>query len=133
MLARLAGQEVERERQELGALDAELEQQRASITRKQAAIERECHAAGEPESARLLATWLPAARQRLHVAQGELEGLEGARAAQLARLVERRLELKRMELLQARRQARREADARVREQRTIDELALLRAARRPAD
>jgi flagellar biosynthesis chaperone FliJ len=130
VLARLAGQAVERARQALAALDAQLVERRAALTQAQGEIEREAAAASGLDGARLLATWLVARRRQLARAESEIAHLEDARAAQLARLVERRLELKRLELLQARQQERAAAAARAREQRESDELASIRAARR---
>jgi hypothetical protein len=129
LLARLAGQKVEQERRALGAIDLELDRQLHARAREQALIAREAAAATGLEGARLLATWLAASRQRQELAERELERLEAARATQLARMIEQRLELKRLELLQARRRARRRAEAARLEQRAADELALLRAAR----
>lgn len=133
LLARLAGQEVERARQGLAAIDAQIEQRHLEIAREQRAVEREAGAASGLEGARQLATWLAASRQRRRLAERELERLEGERAAQIARLGEQRLELKRLELLQARRHERRQAEARQREQRADDEFALLRATRQGAE
>ena len=129
LLARLAGQEVERARQDLAAIDAQIDGRRQEIAREQSAVEREAAAASGLEGARQLATWLAASRQRRRLAERELERLEAARAAQLARLGEQRLELKRLELLQARRQERQRAATRQLEQRAADEQALLRVAR----
>lgn len=133
LLARLAGQEVERGRQGLAAIDARIEERQQEIAREQSAIEREAGAASGLEGARQLAIWLTASRQRRRLAERELERLEGERAAQLARLGRHRLELRRLELLQARRQQRRQAEERQREQRAADELTLLRAARQRAE
>jgi flagellar export protein FliJ len=79
-----------------------------------------------------LAAFLEASRERVRAAHAELRHLAAEREAQAARLLERRLELKRLELLIARQRRRREAEARRREQGAADELALLRAARRTA-
>jgi flagellar export protein FliJ len=133
LLARLAGQEVERARRTLAALDAQLDARRQEMAREQTEIARESSAATGLDAARQLATWLVARRQRRRLAERELERLEAARATQLARLGEQRLELKRLERLQARRQERQRAQAHRREQRAADELALLQAARRGAD
>ena len=130
LLARLAGQEVERARLALAAIDAQIDARRQEIAREQEQVEREAGAASGFEGARQLATWLVASRLRRRRAERALERLEGARSAQLARLGAQRLELKRLELLQARRQERLQADARQREQRAADELAAIRAARR---
>jgi len=130
LLARLAGQEVERARLALAAIDAQIDARRQEIAREHEQVEREAGAASGFEGARQLATWLVASRQRRQLAERALERLEGARSAQLARLGAQRLELKRLELLQARRQERLQADARQREQRAADELASIRAARR---
>jgi len=130
LLARLAGQEVERARLALAAIDAQIDARRQEIAREHEQVEREAGAASGVEGARQLATWLVASRQRRRLTERALERLEGARSAQLARLGAQRLELKRLELLQARRQERLQADARQREQRAADELAAIRAARR---
>ena len=132
LLARLARQEVERARQGLVALDAQIDERQQEVMREQSAVKRESGAASGLEGARQLAAWLAASRQRRRLAERALERLEGERAAQLARLGEHRLELRRLELLQARREERRQAEERQREQRAADEQALLRAARRCA-
>jgi hypothetical protein len=133
LLARLAGQEVERARVALAAIDARIEARRRGMAGEQSAIEREAGAASGLEGARQLAIWLAANRQRRRLAEQDLERLEGERAAQLARLGEQRLELKRLELLQTRRQQRRQTEERWREQRAADEQALLRAARQSSE
>jgi flagellar export protein FliJ len=133
LLARLAAQEVERERQALAAIDAQLDEQRRRLEQERASIGRERAAASDLTGARALATWLVASGRRVQLAEKELADLERARTAQLGRLVEQRLELRRMELLQGRQRERRQAAEQAREQRMIDEFALIRAARRPAE
>jgi len=130
VLVRLAGREVERERRALAELDARIEPLRQQIALARAEAERERRAATDLDSARLLAAYLEASRRRLQNAATELARLEQARARQLARLVEQRLGLKRLELLQARDAERRQAEAARRERRELDELAVIGAARR---
>ena len=130
VLVRLAGREVERERQALAELDATIEQLRQEIALARAEAERERRAATDLASARLLAAYLEASRRRLRGAGTELARLEEARARQLTRLVEQRLELKRLELLRARDAQRRQVEASRRERRELDELAVIGAARR---
>jgi flagellar export protein FliJ len=130
VLVRLAGLEVERERRALAELDATLDQLRHQIALARAEAERERRAATDLAGARLLAAYLAASGRRLRMAATELARLEQARAGQLTRLIEQRLELKRLELLRARDAQRRQVEASRRAQRNIDELALIGAARR---
>jgi len=130
VLARLAGLEVERERRALAALDAPIETLRRRIADWGAEAELERRTAVDLASARLLGAYLEASRRRLGAAESELVRLEQARAQQAARLLEQRRELKRLELLRARHEQRRRTEAARREQRAIDELAVLGAARR---
>jgi flagellar export protein FliJ len=131
VLARLAGLEVERERRALAALDAQIEALRQQIAQLHAAAERERRGTGDLARARLLGAYLEASWRRLRAAATEQARLEQARTQQVARLIKQRLELKRLELLQARHEQRRRAEASRREQRELDEHALLGAARRP--
>jgi flagellar biosynthesis chaperone FliJ len=63
---------------------------------------------------------------RTEALAAELRRLEDQRHAQAARLSERHLELRRLEILIERRAERAEAEAAWHEQKTIDELAPLR-------
>jgi flagellar export protein FliJ len=130
VLLRLAGLEVERERRALAAIDAAIEALRQEIALARAEAERERRAATDLAGARLLAAYLEGCRRRLQIAGTELARLEQARGQQLARLIEQRLERKRLELLRARDAQRRHAAATRREQRDLDELALVGPARR---
>jgi flagellar export protein FliJ len=130
VLVRLAGLAVERERRALAVLDAPIEALRRRIADWHAEAERERRTAVDLASARLLGAYLEASRRRLGAAESELARLEQARAQQAARLLEQRRELKRLELLRQRHEQRRRTEAARREQRAIDELALLGAARR---
>jgi len=132
VLVRLAGLEVDRERRALAGIDAQIETLRQRLALAQAAARRERDGALDLAYARLLADYLEAHRRGLRSLQSELAVLERERAQQAARLIEQRLELKRLELLRARQQERRRAAARRREQREIDEIALRAAARRRA-
>jgi flagellar export protein FliJ len=125
VLARLAGLEVERERRALAALDDQLDRLREQIAQALALGLSERRHASDLAGAWALAVYLEAHRQRLLAAEAELAGLEEKRAQQLARLLDSRLELKRLELLQARLQRRRQTEAWRRERRSLDELALL--------
>jgi flagellar export protein FliJ len=131
VLARLAALEVERERRALAALDADLHGIGQQIAKLDAELEREIQAAVDLAGARALAVYLEAQRQRRDAAEGEIARLQQARATQLARLLAGRLELKRLEVLQARLDRRRRAEALRLERKNLDELALLtRGARR---
>jgi flagellar protein FliJ len=125
VLVRLAGLEVERERRALVALDDQLDRLRQQIAAAEAEALSERRGALDLVGARLLAAYLEAHRQRRRAAEEELARLEQARAAQLARLMAGRLELKRLEVLQTRQSRRREALASRRERKGLDELALL--------
>jgi flagellar export protein FliJ len=130
VLERLAAQEVERERLALAALDAAIAEQQRKVAQEIATLPREQEAAGGlADGAALYAKWLAGSRRRRQAAEREIERLAQARAEQMRRLIERRLERKRLELLRARARARHEAAARRREQHEADELATLRAAR----
>ena len=128
-LARLAAREVEGERRALGALDRTIGRLHRRLEAWRAEQERELRAGVGLGVGLSLAAFLEASRQRVRGAQAELRHLAAEREAQAARLLERRLELKRLELLIARQRQRREVESRRREQGAADELALLRAAR----
>jgi flagellar export protein FliJ len=131
VLARLAAFEVERERRGLAALDTDLQVLRQQIAELDAELAREIQAAVDLAGARALAVYLEAQRQRRDAAETEITRLQQTRAAQLARLLAGRLELKRLELLQARLDRRRRAEALRLERKRLDELAMLmRGARR---
>ncbi len=125
VLVRLAGLEVERERRALATLDDQLDRLRQKIAAAEAEAESERRGALDLVGARLLAAYLEAHRQWRRAAEAELARLEQARAAQLVRLMSRRLELKRLEVLRTRQDRRRRADALRRERKSLDELALL--------
>ena len=130
MLVRLAGLEVERERRTLSGLEDAIAQVRQQIAIGRAEAECERRGAVDMAGARLLAAYLEASRRRLAAADAARAGLERARAQQVACLLERRLELKRLELIRQRHEQRRQAEALRRERRELDELAVLGAARR---
>jgi flagellar export protein FliJ len=125
VLDRLAGLEVERERRALAALDDRLERLRHEIAAAEDAARRERQVVHDLDGARALAVYLEAERQRRQAAQTELARLQAARAQQLDRLMAARLELKRLDVLQARLDRRRRAEALRRERKGLDELALL--------
>jgi flagellar export protein FliJ len=125
VLARLAGLEVERERRALAALDDRLERLRHEIAAGEDATRRERQVVHDLDGARALAVYLEAERERRQAAETELARLEAARAQQLDRLMAARLELKRLDVLQARLDRRRRAEALRRERKGLDELALL--------
>jgi flagellar export protein FliJ len=125
VLARLAGLEVERDRRALAALDDQLDRLRRQIAEAEAQDRRERQAVVDLAGARALALYLEAQRQRRRAAEAEISRLEAARAQQLARMLASRLELKRLEVLQARQDRRRRVEAQRRERQSLDELALL--------
>ncbi len=127
VLARLAALEAERA---LAALDADLHGLRRQIAELDADLEREIQAAVDLASARALAVYLEAQRQRRDAAETEMTRLQQTRAAQLARLLAGRLELKRLEVLQARLDRRRRAEALRLERKRLDELAMLMSGAR---
>jgi flagellar export protein FliJ len=131
VLARLAAFEVERDWRALAALDTDLHGLRQQIAELDAELAREIQAAVDLAGARALAVYLEAQRQRRDAAEAEIARLQQARAAQFARLLAGRLELKRLEVLQARLDRRRRAEALRLERKSLDELTLLtRGARR---
>jgi flagellar export protein FliJ len=130
VLARLAALEVERERLALAALDADLQGLRQQIAELDADLEREIQAAVDLAGVRALAVYLEAQRQRRDAAETEMTRLQQTRAAQLARLLAGRLELKRLEVLQARLDRRRRAEAVRLERKRLDELAMLMSGAR---
>jgi flagellar export protein FliJ len=130
VLARLAALEAEREQRALAALDADLHGLRRQIAELDADLEREIQAAVDLAGARALAVYLEAQRQRRDAAETEMTRLQQTRAAQLARLLAGRLELKRLEVLQARLDRRRRAEALRLERKRLDELAMLMSGAR---
>jgi flagellar export protein FliJ len=125
VLARLAGLEIERERRALAALDHDLHRLRRQIDETDAELQRELRTVFDLAGARALALYLEAQLRRRHAAEAECAQLQQAHAAQLGRLLASRLELKRLDLLRARLDRRRRAEALRLERKSLDELALL--------
>lgn len=131
VLARLAQQAVDRERQALMQINkvmAEVEKQ-IEILGAQAEAEA-TKGADFMGAGATLSAFLQVSRMRVHAARGELAKLRADHANQLDKLKQQRIELKRYELL-AERRAKREADAlATKEQKVIDELVTIKAGRR---
>jgi flagellar biosynthesis chaperone FliJ len=127
VLARLAGRARDGERRALVEIDRAIAAARELLVEARAAaeLERRAACALADGNVRLLA-YLRRMHGRTEALAAELRRLEDQRHAQAARLSERHLELRRLEILIERRAERAEAEAAWREQKTIDELAPLR-------
>jgi flagellar export protein FliJ len=130
VLARLARQALDEERQRLLGTDeaiAAVCDQRAGL-REAAELERRAAGGFTDGNARIV-TYLRRVAARAQRLQAELRRLEHQRAAEAARLAERHVELKRLEILVERRAERARAERIRREQQTTDELVVLRQHR----
>lgn len=135
VLARLAKQAVDQERQVLQRINGaiiDVEQRIEDLgakTRAEAAKGTDFMTVGAT-----LPAFIQANKLRVQAAVDHLQKLQLAHADQLQKLQQRRIELKRYELLIERRQKRLAEDLARKEQKTIDDLVLIKAGRRrPAE
>lgn len=130
MLARLARQGLDEARRGLVATDQAIAALCDQLAQLRESAERERHAASRltDGNARLMA-YLRRMHGRVAAVDAELRRLEHQREAQAARLAERHVEIKRLEILIERRTERARAEALRREQQAIDELVLPRQGR----
>jgi flagellar export protein FliJ len=131
-LLRLARQERDAARHALAAVDQASAAVRDQLAGLHAAAERERAAPCElaDGNSRLVA-YLRRLAGRARELQAELDRLERRREAVAARLAERHLELRRLQILVERRAERARVERRGREQKALDELVATRR-RRPA-
>jgi flagellar export protein FliJ len=130
VLARLARQALDAERQALAETDQATDVTRAMLADLRQSAEGERRAArGLVDGNARLVTYLRRVRGQERELEAELCRLENQREAQTARLAERHAELKRLEILLERRAERARAERLRREQKAIDELVLLRRPR----
>ena len=130
VLARLAKQDVDRERQTLHKLNteiAETEQLIADLTNVMAS--ETAKPLDFMTTGATLVAYIQASRQRIEASKVRLSDLLLRQQAQLAKLQEKRLELKRYEILTERRAQDVKAAAAAREQKAIDELVAIKAGR----
>jgi flagellar biosynthesis chaperone FliJ len=131
VLARLARQALDEERLALVRIDHAIGAARDLLVEADQAAERERRAACALAEGNV--RLLPYLR-RMHGQAGtlaaEIRGLENQRQAQAARLSERHLELRRLEILIERRAERARIEAEWREQTAMDDLVQLRRWRR---
>lgn len=132
ILQRLAKQAVEQERQALQTIGAEIAAVEGEIEDKQRAIDTEASAPLDlMTSGVTLAAFIHANKQRMQELKGRLQQLRAAYYAQLERVRDERVEEKRYELLAERRRKQAALEAAAKEQKTIDELATIKAGRPP--
>lgn len=132
VLTRLEREALEREARALRRLDQSLLEAGQRIGELDAEVARERRAAATLDGGdALLVTYLAAYRERGRAATRRLAELEQAHEAQLGRVLTRRLELERLEILAGRRRARERVASARREQKLIDDLAAMRARARP--
>jgi flagellar biosynthesis chaperone FliJ len=131
VVARLARQALDAERRALVQIDQAIGATRAMLIEAHEAAERERRAACvlADGHVRLLA-YLRRMHGRAEALAAELRGLENQRQAQAARVSERHLELRRLEILIERRTERASIEAEWRAQMAMDELVQLRRWRR---
>jgi flagellar export protein FliJ len=128
-LLRLARQRLDEERHALAAVGAEALRLEVRLRELREARVREQAALGAEMAGRaLLSAYLESARRHERALAAELLRLEQARAAQLARLLARRTEVERLDLLAARRQRQAAVAGARREQREVDDLVATRRA-----
>lgn len=129
VLARLTRQQIDRERQALGAVDAAMAHVQAEIERLRQSVADERQAAILGIGDAFLAAYVAASRTRERSLLTRLAALEQARVDQLERLLERRLGLKRLELLAARRAEQRRSALRRSDQQALEDLIQARRGR----
>lgn len=129
-LARLQRRRLDEDKRALSEISAEIAavEQRLVALRAQRADEI-AHSGPDPVGVRLLAVWLQASAGRERGLEAECQRLERRRAAAIARLTDRRVELRRLELLLERRSERATEAAARAEQRALHDLAAARHAR----
>ena len=127
MLQRLAKQAVDRERQALLTIGAEIAEVEARIANRRRAIEREAAAPLDfMTSGATLPAFLAAAKTEIETLRARLVELQQTYDAQLERVRQERTEQKRYQTL-AERRAKRDAQAlAAKEQKAIDELVIMR-------
>ena len=130
LVARLAKQDLDRQRQALHKLNTEIVEAEQRIADLTAAMASE---AARPldfmTTGATLAAYIQASRQRIETSRAHLSDLLTRQKAQLAELQKKRLELKRYETLAERRTRQARAAAVAKEQKVIDELVAIKAGR----
>ncbi len=132
VLARLAKQAVDQERQALQQINnaiAEHEQRIEDLRIATAAEAR--HGADFMTVGATYPAYVRANKLRVEAAIAELRNLRSAHADQLQKLQDKRVELKRFELLIERREQRLAEEMAAKEQKAIDELVIAKAGRTP--
>jgi flagellar biosynthesis chaperone FliJ len=131
VVARLARQALDAERRALVQIDQAIDATRDMLIEAHEAAERERRAtcALADGHVRLLA-YLRRMHGRAEALAAKLRGLENQRQEQAARVSERHLELRRLEILIERRTERASIEAEWRAQAAVDELVQLRRWRR---
>ncbi len=132
VLARLAKQAVDQERQALQRINGAMaeHEQRIEDLRASTATEAACGLDFMTTGATLPA-YLRANKLRIEAVAAQLRNLRAAHAVQLQKLQDKRVELKRYELLIERREQRLAEDLAAKEQKAIDELVTAKAGRTP--
>ncbi|MDH3658529.1 MAG: flagellar FliJ family protein [Alphaproteobacteria bacterium] len=126
VLQRLAKQAVDRERQALQAINAEIAAIEGDIDEAQRAIEREADASPDfMTSGTTLAAFIAAQNKRMQDLRDRLRQLEHAHGLQIERLQHERSEQKRYERLAERRAREAALEAEAKEQKAIDELVTM--------
>ncbi len=128
-LARLARQQIDRERQALSAVDAAMAELHAEIERLRQSVadERQATIGGVGDA--FLAPYIAASRTRENSLLARLAELEQARVVQIERLLEQRLGLKRLERLSVRRAERQNAAQQRASRQALEDLIQTRHGR----
>ena len=131
VLVRLARQALDEERHALSATDRAIAVLCGQLAELRAAAERERRAAcGLADGSARLVAYLRRLHGRIHRLETELRRLEHQRETVAARLAERHVELKRLELLVGRRAEQARIERMRHEQKATDELVAARQGRR---
>ena len=128
-LARLARQQIDRERQALGAVDAAMAELHAEIERLRQSVADERQAAIGGFGDAFLAPYIAASRTCEKSLLTRLAELEQARVVQIERLLEQHLGLKRLERLSARRAERHNAAQQRASRQALEDLIQARLVR----
>lgn len=132
VLARLAKQAVDQERQALQRINAAIDEAERTIrdlkagTTAEAAFGKDFMTAGTT-----LPAYLRANKLRVQAVSANVRNLQAAQAEQLQKLQQKRIELKRFERLSERRAKHAADDLAAKEQKAIDELVMIKAGRKP--
>jgi len=127
-MVRLAKQAVDRERQELQAINAAISKVEQQIDELAVMARSEADKGADFMTVgTTLSAYLRANKLRTQAATGQLRDLQNAKIEQLRKLQQQRVELKRYELIAERRMKQEAKSLAAKEQRAVDDLLMTRS------